>query len=153
MLLTSDALQKAPHFNSYNDRMMCSDTFSSYYPKWKTKRKQKLLATQNGLTIYLSLLPHVELLDEVVLLRVSAISFLAVDRRSVDMLFLTDEKWEQGHKSTGMVLYTAHIYIIHRGLKRAEVSMQERKTHWQLKKEEGGVKTLQSLLYSICYIV
>lgn len=38
---------------------------------------------------YLSLFPHVELLDEVVLLRESAISFFTVDRRSVDMLFLT----------------------------------------------------------------
>jgi len=37
---------------------------------------------------YLSLFPLVELPDEVVLLRESAISFFTVERRSVDMLFL-----------------------------------------------------------------
>lgn len=38
---------------------------------------------------YPSLFPLVELPDEVVLLRESAISFFTVERRSVDMLFLT----------------------------------------------------------------
>lgn len=58
----------------------------------KGKQKETKTYTNNGMIDYLSLLPQVELHWEVVLLRESAISFLAVDRRSVDMLFLTDEK-------------------------------------------------------------
>lgn len=97
----------ASNFHSHNDRMHVHECMQFLLSEIKKTKKKP--AVENERTDYLSLLPQVELLDEVVLLRVSAISFLTVDRRSVDMLFLTDEKCVHGDKSTGMLLYTAHI--------------------------------------------